>query len=155
VKDLINTVCDASYNCSPENVSKAKLRGLTLAYGDQIAGFNVDASVDFLDARDADTDLRLPRRASRQAALKVSRPIGAWVVGGEWQGVGYRYDSSDETRRMGGYGLVHAFARYAVNKDWSVEGRINNLGDKKYETAWGYGSVGTDVFVGVRYAPAK
>jgi vitamin B12 transporter len=54
---------------------------------------------------------------------------------------------------MGGYGLVNAFAKYAVTKEWAVEGRVNNLLDKQYETVWGFKTAGANVFFGVRYAP--
>lgn len=153
VSDLIVTVCDASYKCQPANVAKAKLQGATLSYAGKVYGFDFDSSLDLLDARNADTHQRLPRRADQQASLRISRPFRQWTVGTEWQGVGDRYDSATETRHMGGYGLLNVFTRYAVSKDLSVEARANNLGDKKYETAWGYGTSGTNLFVGLRYSP--
>ncbi len=153
VSELIVTVCDAFWNCQPANVGRAKLQGATLSYGGKVVGFDFDGSLDLLAARNADTHRRLPRRADRQASLRVSRPIGQWTVGAEWQGVGDRYDSTTETKHMGGYGLLNAFARYAVSKDLSVEARANNLGDKQYETAWGYGTPGANLFVGLRYSP--
>lgn len=153
VSDLIVTVCDASWNCQPVNVGRAKLQGATLSYAGKVHGFDFDGSLDLLSARDADTHQRLPRRAEQQASLRMSRPIGQWTVGAEWQGVGDRYDSTTKTRHMGGYGLINTFARYALSRDLSVEARANNLGDKKYETAWGYGTPGANLFVGLRYSP--
>ena len=58
-----------------------------------------------------------------------------------------------ERDRLGGYGLLNAFVKYAVTPEWSVEGRANNLLDKQYETAYGYNTPGANVFFGVRYAP--
>ncbi|MDD5175323.1 MAG: TonB-dependent receptor [Sterolibacterium sp.] len=153
VNNLIVTVCDAFWNCQPANVGRAKLQGATLSYGGKVYGFDFDGSFDLLDARDADTQQRLPRRAERQASLRMSRPVGQWTTGAEWQGVGDRYDSTTETKHMGGYDLLNAFARYAMNKELSVEARVNNLGNKKYETAWGYGTPGANLFVGLRYSP--
>jgi vitamin B12 transporter len=54
---------------------------------------------------------------------------------------------------MGGYALLNLVARYAANRDWRIEGRANNIFNRQYETAWGYGTPGANVFVGVRYAP--
>ena len=149
VSDLI--VLDANYQ--PVNVGRARLQGTTLNYADRVHGFDFDGSLDLLSARNADTKQRLPRRAKQQASLRISRPIGQWIVGTEWQGVGERYDSTTETNHMGGYGLLNAFARYALNRDLTVEARANNLGDKKYETSWGYGTPGANLFVGLRYSP--
>ncbi|MBX3687155.1 MAG: TonB-dependent receptor, partial [Rhodocyclaceae bacterium] len=39
------------------------------------------------------------------------------------------------------------------SRDWRIEARANNLLDKRYETAWGYGTEGRNVFVGLRYTP--
>lgn len=149
VSELI--VLDANYQ--PVNVGRAKLQGATLSYAGKVVGFDFDGSLDLLTARNADTNQRLPRRADHQASLRMSRPIGQWTIGAEWQGVGDRYDSTTETRHMGGYSLLNAFTRYAVSRDLSVEARANNLGDKKYETAWGYGTPGANLFVGLRYSP--
>ena len=143
-------VLDANYQ--PQNVGRARLQGETFSYTDKILGFYFDGSLDLLSARNADTHQRLPRRAERQANLRLSRPIGQLTIGAEWQGVGDRYDSATETNHMGGYGLLNAFTRYSVSKDWVMEARANNLGNKKYETAWGYGTPGANLFVDLRYS---
>ena len=71
----------------------------------------------------------------------------------EWRGSGDRYDRANEIRPLGGYGMLNAYAKYALTHEWAVEGRVNNLLDKQYETAYGYNTPGANVFVGVRYAP--
>ena len=53
---------------------------------------------------------------------------------------------------MGGYGLVNLTGRYAINKSLSIEGRINNLFDKNYETVRHYNTAGLNAFVGLRYS---
>lgn len=80
------------------------------------------------------------------------RWCGVWEAGGEWVGVGPRYSTNTETDEMGGYSLVNLTARYALSKELSIEGRINNLFDKNYETVHGY-TAGFNAFVGVRYQP--
>jgi len=153
VSELIVTVCDASFKCKPVNVGHAKLDGASLNYAGQLGEFEVSSSLDILNARNADSGKRLPRRADRQANLSLSRSLGAWRVGGEWQGVGDRYDSTTETKHMGGYGLLNAFGRYTMNKELAVEIRANNLGGKTYETVWGFGVPGANLFAGLRYSP--
>ena len=54
---------------------------------------------------------------------------------------------------MGGYGLANVSAAYAWNKEWSLQARINNLFDREYELARGYGTQGVNAFLGVRYQP--
>lgn len=149
VRNLI--ALDSSY--VPQNIGKARLQGTTLSYATKAYGFDVSGNLDFLDARDALTDKRLPRRAREQANLQVKRSFGAWTLGGGWQGTGDRYDDTMEMTHMGGFSVLNAFAHYAVNREWSIEARANNLANKKYETSWGYGNLGANAFMGVRYTP--
>lgn len=138
---------------TPENVARARLRGVSLSHAGQIGGFDLASAVDWLHARDEDTDMRLRRRADWTASFRLARDVGAWKLGGEWQLVGGRYDDANENDRMGGYGLVNLFAHYAVDRNWTLEARANNVGDKKYETALDFNTPGANVFVGLRYAP--
>ncbi len=146
-------ISSASTSYIPQNVSHAKLQGSSLTGQAAIVGLDVKTSLDYLDARNSDTNKRLPRRATEQANLRIGKTVGPWTLAGELQAVGTRYDSTTETNRLAGYALANLVGRYSVTPDWSVEARANNVFDRKYETAWGYGNPGANVFVGVRYAP--
>ncbi|ENO77412.1 TonB-dependent receptor [Thauera sp. 27] len=151
---FINTIEDMiGWSGGYANVDKARIRGLTLAYALNVDGWDFAANADFLDAKDRTTGFRLGRRAKQSMNVSATRTIGAWTLGGEWALVGSRYDTNFETNRLGGYGLVNLTARYAIDRDWSVEARADNVFDKQYETARGYGTPGAGVFIGVRYAP--
>lgn len=136
-----------------QNVSRARLEGVTLAHSLRFDDWSIRSSYDWLNATDEDSGLRLGRRARDRLLIAVSRRWGAFEAGAEWLGVGRRYDSHGETRPMGGYGLVNLTARYAMSDSLSIEGRINNLFDKDHELAQGYNTPGFNAFVGLRYAP--
>jgi vitamin B12 transporter len=63
------------------------------------------------------------------------------------------FDNTANTTTLGGYGTVDLSVRYAVNKDWSVAGRVVNLGDKFYQTATGYNQPGRSAYVTLQYTP--
>ncbi len=150
VQDLI------VWSNQPFNVGNARLRGATLSYGWSAGDWEGAAALDWLRARDETTGLPLIRRADRQLAVHVSRRLGAWKVGGEWQAVADRPDTDFNTGarvRLGGYGIVNAFAHYAFQPDWTLELRGNNLGDKHYRQAFNFNTPGASLFVAVRYAP--
>lgn len=149
VRDLI--AFDSSF--IPHNVGRAKLEGMTFAYRGSLAGTRLGATLDVQRARDEDTGKRLNRRAEKQLSLSATRRFGAWEAGAELSAVGARYDDLKNTRRMGGYGLLNATLNYHLDPEWTVEARANNLTDKKYETAWGYGVSGANLFIGLRYVP--
>lgn len=145
-----------------DNVASARTEGVELAASTMLWGYRLRASVDFLKARDQDSGDDLARRAHETATLAIERSVGPWDWGVEWNGRGTRYDRLPNTDagRMGGYGLLNAYAHYALARDWSVELRANNVLDKRYELArYTYGSVlrpygtqGADFFVALRYA---
>jgi vitamin B12 transporter len=51
---------------------------------------------------------------------------------------------------LGGYTLVDFRASYSINEHVEVYGRVDNLTDKRYETAYQYGAWGRTAFGGVR-----
>ncbi|MEW6165844.1 MAG: TonB-dependent receptor [Pseudomonadota bacterium] len=149
VKNLISW----SGRTSPVNVGAARIKGLTLAYAGHLGGYDVDGSLDLLDARDATTGRRLARRAGERLNLALGRTHGAWTWRGELQAVGARHDDNANTVRLGGYALVNLHASHALTPEWSVFGRVNNLFDKRYELVADFGTPGANLFVGLRYAP--
>ena len=150
----VENLIDFSLNTwTYENISSARLEGVTLAYAGQFGDWSVRTAYDWLDARNEDTDQRLGRRARNKATLAMSRHWGVWDARVEWVGVGRRYNTNTETGEMGGYGFVNLTARYELSKELSIEGRINNLFDKNYETVRGYNTAGINAFVGMRYQP--
>lgn len=138
---------------SPVNIGSATLEGLTLAYQGSLAGYEIGASTDFLDPRDDATGKVLSRRARQRATLSLGKRIGAWEARGEMLAVGKRYDADDNLRVLGGYTLFNLYGSYAVDRDWSVFARAENIFDKHYEQALYYATPGASVFVGLRYAP--
>ncbi|MDI3514680.1 MAG: vitamin transporter [Rhodocyclaceae bacterium] len=136
------------------NVGRADIQGVEASLSALLGDYRLRASVDLLDAKDEDTGDQLGRRARVGGALAVERVAGAWTWGVEWNGQGRRYDRvpNAASGRMSGYGLVDAYVHYALARDWSVELRANNLLDKDYELAKGFGTQGTNAFVALRYA---
>jgi vitamin B12 transporter len=76
---------------------------------------------------------------------------------GEVQLVGRRFDRDNETRPLGGYGLVNLTAKWAMSKATSLELRADNVFDKFYTNALSangsivYATPGASVFAGLRY----
>lgn len=138
---------------SPINIGRARIEGLTLAYAGSLAGYDAGASVDIVDARNAVTDARLPRRAHERLNLSLGRTQGAWEWGGEIQAAGKRYDDTANTVKLGGYAIANLRLRYALSPEWSCFGRIDNLFGKRYELISDYATPGVSVFIGLRYAP--
>lgn len=148
----------------PFNVNDARIQGLTLAGSQRWDDWQLRGNLDVQSPRDDNTDALLVRRANRHAALNLSRQWGDWRVGGEMIASSMRYNDAENTQRLAGYAVLNLTADYKLNQDWKVQARVNNLLDKEYALAYDgdpraggfiYDTAGTNLFVSVRYAPAK
>lgn len=137
----------------PQNIPHARIQGGTLSYDGQFGNLGLHASYDSLDPHNEVSGKQLPRRAKDQATLGVDYQIGAWKLGGSALHVGQRYDDAANTRALDSYTTVDLYAEYRVAKDWSVQGRVSNIGDVQYETAWGYNQPGRAFYVTLRWQP--
>jgi vitamin B12 transporter len=64
-----------------------------------------------------------------------------------------RYDDAANTQELPAFATLDLHVDYALNPDWSVQVRLNNLGDKAYETADGYNQPGRVGYLTLRWAP--
>lgn len=140
---------------SPNNVSKATISGVSLAYVGSVGAFAGGVSIDLQRPRDDISGKRLAHRADEQMKAHLGYTRGGLRVGGEWQLVGERYDDAANTKKLGGYGLLNLFADYRLDREWALFARANNLLNKDYVLASGlngdYATAGASVFVGIRY----
>ena len=63
----------------------------------------------------------------------------------------HRFDDAANTTRVGGYGVVDLRAEWALMPQWTLGLNLNNAGDKRYETVYGYNQPGRQAYVTLRY----
>jgi len=137
------------------NVPQARMEGWSLGYTGAAGAWNWYANLELLDARNQLNGRKLPRRADEVLTASLDHRIGPWSLGASMQLVSDRFDNTANTRRLPGFGTLDLHGSYAVNKDWSVALRLNNLGDKFYETAYGYNQPGRAAYVTLHWAPQR
>jgi vitamin B12 transporter len=139
-----------------ENVGKALLEGVTLAYRGTFDKWQLNTSYDWLNAQNKNHDAlhrQLARRARNKATVGLMYTWNKFETGLEAVAVGRRYDMNSNMETLGGYTLVNLTAAYTFAPEWRLEGRLDNLFDKKYETARYYNTYGFNAFIGLRYSP--
>jgi len=116
-------------------------------------GFRGSAHVTVQNPIDEATGLLLQRRAKDFGSLALSKASGPWTFGAEVIASGARFDKANEVpdSRMHGYGLINLTVVYAIDKEWSVRARWNNVFDMEYELAQGFNTPGSNVLVTVQY----
>ncbi|WP_291216511.1 TonB-dependent receptor domain-containing protein [Hydrogenophaga sp.] len=137
------------------NVPRARMEGWSLAYTGEAGAWSWYSHLELLNARNLANQRKLQRRADEVLTAGVDRSMGAWQWGASLQLVSDRFDDAANTRRLPGFGTLDLHARYALNKDWSVALRLNNAGDKFYETAYGYNQPGRAAYVTLNWAPQR
>jgi vitamin B12 transporter len=142
----------------PVNVPKARTDGLGLSYEGRWRDVELAASIDHVDARNAtegapNSGNRLPRRAENAVRLQADWPFGAWSAGATLAAFSMRYDDAANTQPLAGYGVIDLRADWRFAPDWTLGARLNNVGDKAYETAYGYNQPGREFYVSLRWAP--
>ena len=155
IDHLINTVCDASFNCTAENVDKARILGLEAQASTHIEGFDLAATLTLTDPLNKtpgpDHDTLLLRRPQAEFRFDVDRSIGPAKLGATVYGADRRYDFGD--RRLAGFVTVDLRANLELYKGLSLEGRVANLLDEHYSTAYPYNQAGRNFFLNLRYQP--
>jgi len=132
------------------NVSRVANQGLETSYSGRFNQTDVRASLSLQDPRNELTGLQLIRRAKTLASASMSRSWGLWTLGGSLRYTGSRPDMADRPELPSNV-LVDMTARYAIGRDWTVFGRIENLTDVRYQTAFGYNQLPRTIAVGLSW----
>lgn len=133
--------------------------GMTRAEGIEIEGgwalserLGVRAAYSYVKATDRSTGKDLPRRPRNalSAGLDWTTPLAGLKLGADLRLVSDSFDDKGNSTRLDGYGLVTLRASLPVNDSLELYGRVENVGDAKYQTVANYGTYGRSAYVGVR-----
>lgn len=135
------------------NWESVEMKGLTLSGSSRVGNLNFGGSVDFLQPKNLENGKLLPNRSKRMLKLYADTQVAGWTLGSEAQFYSRRQADADNLTQLPGYGLVNLYAERALNKDWSVLARLNNVAGKKYEPTRAYINGGRTLFVSLKWAP--
>ena len=134
------------------NVKKTRNQGVELSAVQHLSDWELRASLTLQEPVDLATDERLIRRPRVLGSFGAVNTFDKWRVGGDLSYTGSRYDYDlAGTTTSAAYWLANLTARYQIDKNLSVLGRIQNLFDESYQTAWGYNQPPRGVFVGLSW----
>lgn len=151
VTDLIGY--DASY--TPVNIDAARIRGVEAVVDQRFGLWTIHANLSLLrpinEAAGANNSKLLSRRAEQLFSLSADRKQGAWSIGASLRGEGHRYDDLANTQVLGGYATLDLRSEYRFDNTWRLQGHIENVFDKTYQTAYLYNQPGRGVYLMLRY----
>jgi len=154
VKNLIETVFDASFNSTPENINKVHLRGVEAFVSAELwAALSARVDYTFTDADVSDnSDRPLLRRPRNKASASLNyTPTDKTDVylGADY--VGERKDIDRVTAAIidaPDYTVFNSALSYQMYPALRLEARIDNLLDKHYEPADGFEALGRSYLLG-------
>ncbi|MFT3734619.1 MAG: TonB-dependent receptor [Rhodocyclaceae bacterium] len=139
----------------PNNVSRARIHGLELTSGAKFGKTSLAANATFQNPKDhsggASEGNLLVRRPRQMARFDADQDIGDFGMGLTWNARGRSYDNAANTTKLGGYSTWDLRGEYRYDKSLKLQLRIENLFDKRYETAYLYNQAGFGAFVTLRY----
>lgn len=150
IDNMIDSTGDL-FNPKYYNIGKARIKGIEATASFDTGPLAHTLSYDYLDARNAETNELLPRRAKQQVKYQLDWQVYDFDWGVTYQYLGSRYDSvydpvtyAPESVKMGGVSLWDLAVSYPVTSHLTVRGKIANLFDKDYETVYGYETAGRE-----------
>jgi len=145
---------------APTNIDQARIRGLEAVLNTQLGGWDLNTNLTLLDPEnraagtpDANDGNTLPRRARQSLRFAADRTFGKYKFGATLLAAGKRYDNLSNSRELSSYATLGLRGEYALDKDWRVQARIENLFDKDYETAAFFNQPGRNLYLTLRYQP--
>ena len=153
IKDLI---AYDSRLFAPNNIKRARIRGLELTSAFSINQWTMRGDVTFLNPLNLDDekgDTILPRRAKQSLGLHLDRKIQQFNVGMSVIAMGKRYDNISNSRTLTSFARFDLRASYQFNTAWQLLVKINNVLDKQYETAAFYNQADRGYFLTLNYQP--
>ena len=131
------------------NINSATIKGVEWTGNVDTGIFSHRVTLQYIDPRDDETDEVLPRRAKRQAKYQLDWTMFNVDIDIAWQYFGRRYDNrtssyNPQQQVLPSYSTVDIAASYPLTSHLTVRGKIANLFDKDYETAYGYQTAGRE-----------
>ncbi|MFO0451311.1 MAG: TonB-dependent receptor plug domain-containing protein, partial [Pseudomonadota bacterium] len=154
IDDLIQfvTVSFTPFSGENRNVDRARIRGVEATWQYDSPSFSARATAIRQQPEDRNTGARLLRRAEQSYTFALARRVGRHEFGADALVSGDREDFGfPRPVRLGGYSLVNLHARIALTPAWTVQARLENALDRRYELASGFNTMRRAVMVATRY----
>lgn len=139
-----------------QNIASSRTRGLEISGRGGWAGWSYDANLTLQQPTDTSKpgDPTLQRRARSLANVSMNRELAGVLFGTTVHYVGPRWDHAPAGRvTLGAYTTVDLTASGRLTRQWRWNARVQNVFDKRYQTAWSYQREPLGVFVGLTWQP--
>ena len=141
-----------TYEGINQNVARARIQGIEAGYEYIGQDWRLRAEAVSQKPEDRDTGETLLRRAEQSLSATLVRKFAAHELGLDMLATGERMDYGfPSATRLPGYTLFNLTGRVSLARNWWLQGKVENLLDKQYQTVSGYTTSGRGVYLSVNY----
>jgi len=138
-----------------QNVDKAKAHGIEAGATARFGGLTLAANYTWTDAEDRSAGATYGNQLIRRPRDTANADVTyAWAFGLTTTvavtHASHAFENSANTIRLGSYTLIDLRAEQPIGQGLSLFGRVENIGNKHYETAYRYGTLGRSFYGGIR-----
>jgi vitamin B12 transporter len=142
------------------NIGLAHITGVSFGGTATFDSFKLKGSITQQNPENVTSDTWLYKQSRTLGNASIEYALHKFTAGfeGTFSGVAHDFSGYDAITNapyngvMGGYSIFNFYSAYKIDENWNFFARWNNITDKQYQTTYGYNSMGSNIFVGVRYA---
>ena len=155
-------ISDGTTGYRPYNINTAEIYGATVSSSHFMNHFQVKSSFTVQSPMNESADKYLPRRSNFFGTVGLNYFIQNWNLGFEATGSGNRYNDAANLFNIPGYIKTNLFADYQINKNLTMNARVDNVLGKNYTYAYEgnpttdgfrYQTPSQSFFISLRYEP--
>ena len=155
-------ISDSTTNFRPYNINTAEIYGATVSSSHFMNHFQVKSSFTVQSPMNESADKYLPRRSNFFGTVGLNYFIQNWNLGFEATGSGNRYNDAANLFNIPGYIKTNLFVDYQINKNLTMNARVDNVLGKNYTYAYEgnpttdgfrYQTPSQSFFISLRYEP--
>ena len=152
IEDLITTVFLPGFNSTTINHDQVDIDGIESTVNiAALSNFDINLNYTFTHTEDEKEDELLRRPEHKASADFNYRATNKMTLSTSilYNGSQYDVDGFGTRIKRGGYSIINIAANYQVTPKARIFGRIDNLGDKEYEPAYGFQALGLAGYIGL------
>ena len=142
------------------NIGYAHITGVSFGGTAHLGNFTLKGSVTQQNPENVTKDTVLFKQARTIGNSSVEYNYQKFIAGfgGTFSGQSQDFPGNDVTTNspysgtLGGYSIFNLYSSYEIERDWTVFARWNNMFNKQYQLTYGFNTMGSNIFAGVRYA---
>jgi len=137
----------------PENIGRARTRGVEASISLRHGGHTLRADATWLESEDLSTGAPLPRRPRWSADLVAAWRLKRGDLGAAVRYVGRREDVGRV--ELPGFAVADLTGSLALGESWRPFARVENLLDRRYAEIAGYPAAGRTFTLGIGFRAAR